>query len=66
MRLEPPFRARRSPSRPSPSLVDHTLDRLTRCWSLHDRTRITRLRHQHRTQRYSALWERIQHVVTVT
>lgn len=66
MPLEPSVRARRSPSRPSLSLVDHTLDRLTRCWSLRDRTRITRLRHQHRTQRNSILWERIQHAVAIT
>lgn len=63
MRSQPPVRAHRSQTRPALSLVDHTLDRLTRCWSLHDRTRITRLRRQHPTQRYSALWERIQHTV---
>lgn len=66
MRLQPPASARRSQSRPSLSLVDHTLDRLTRSWNIHDRTRVTRLRHQHRTQRYAELWERIQLTVAIT
>ncbi len=66
MRSQPSPRFRRSQSRPSLSFVDHTLDRLTRRWSLHDRTRITRLRHQLRTQQHSALWERIQQAVAIS
>lgn len=47
-------------SRSSTSLKDPYLDRLTRFWTMHDRTRMTQVRQRTRQINHASIWQTIQ------